>query len=185
MGFFQKTGKFYVNSLAAVVAAPTIAGGARQINNQLSALHAHFKYPLCPGCGRGRMYPFGTLEGVDCSHMLGCNRCDHIQPAELGEQDAVALRKRVRTELAKDESIGRKFKIESRFFYGAAAGFLATAATTAYCDEWLSMTLATGLAAACATKGLSSAFRCWQIRQQRFFEPGLFLRWIDAGRWFV
>ena len=185
MSFIKRVGRTYLWIGKGIIGAETIADGAKIIRNQCAGIRA-LKNPRCPVCGRGQLFPVGKVDGVDYSHLVGCSQCAHYQPAELNEADKRKLRVSLQSAVSNDrEAIVNRYKFESRVSYVFALVCFAIAIFFVIGENGSETIWATMISAVCLCKGVTSAYRCWQIQNQRFFEDDLFGRWFAAGRFWV
>ena len=190
MGWMGALGKRVAREHGHVAGYGWVRAGARITARQWTRL----RRPQCPKCGAGFLYPPEVAvdsNGQDLSGYLGCNRCDHYEAVgrtkdteTIGRLRALA-QKRFSDPLEREAKV-RQYRTQSRCMYGLALVclFIAFGMMVANPAHTVYISVAV-IGLFVMSKGMRAAFRGWQVRNNRFFEPGLFRAWFNSGKWFI
>lgn len=196
MGWIRGTGRFVMNEGANIAGAEHIRIGSRLIKSNWSRLRAH----VCPACNEGRLFPFQEKIDGKRRDFRGCNMCDHYQavnvqadPDSLKRLRSLAQEKVAAMDVAELSGIIRRFQVISRIFYGMALATMLFAGYVIVFDHTSVLFSNSSRTFVCVllisvwmfVQGLSASYRFWQTREQHFFVPGSFRKWIGMGQWLV
>jgi hypothetical protein len=187
MGFLRSSSRFVRGQAAGMVHAYEVRAWGGMLRGMIHTLKMRSAHPLCPSCGEGRLFPMGVINEVDCNHLLGCSRCAFYCEAAKAERDmASAARARMAAmSPVKLQHIIRRHAMVSRCCYALAFVFLVLDVVALLSGSSLQVLCFSAGGFAALSRGLVGAFRCWQLRTQRFYEQGLFKAWLGAGEWLV
>lgn len=189
MGFFGSVGKFVAREHGHMAGTSWIKGGARVTSRQW----VHLRHRLCPKCGAGRLFPVELQSEQGPRRFVGCSNseCDHYESArpENDPETISRLRalagQRLAVPGAREAGV-RHYRVQSRVLFAFALACLIGAIWRLVADPHSATYFNIAVIGIFVTsKALAASYRCWQLKYNRLFEPGLFKVWFKSGDWFV
>lgn len=196
MGFFSKSGRFFVSTMAGVAMLHTNRALFGQIRSNVSLL----RRGRCPVCKAGRL--FEMREEVDGKVVLGvgCSQCSHVQnirtpeDEEWGHSASTLLLDKQRNQAIhafermgskEKESLMKRMRVFSRVGFSGASLMLVVSAWGAWEGSLWTFTNGFVLSVWLMARGMKQSYRHWQIVNKRLFEPGLVREWLSSGQWLI
>lgn len=189
MGWIRKTGSMFGRELMYIAGAEHAKRGWEVARRQW---HRASK-PLCPACGRGRLFPFTEIIDGEEMKFRGCSMCSHYQaikvaadPGSLQRLRAIADAKAGEFSDAEYNALVRRFQLSSRWLYGFSLSLVLFAIFLLWIgyDAWSFMNVSM-VALFMFVRGLIASYRSWQAKERCWFVPGSFKRWLGTGQWLI